>query len=101
MASRLELHSKLKSILGSNNVYFQPPESIKMHYPAIVYSLATIKKLPADDLSYLKYRAYTIILIDQNPDSAFVDKILDLPMCNFDRAYAGDNLNHWAFTIFY
>lgn len=101
MGNRLDLHNKLKTILGSSNVYFQPPESIKMRYPAIVYSLATIKKLPADDLGYLKYRAYMLILIDSNPDSEFVDKILDIPMCSFDRAYAGDNLNHWAFTCFY
>ena len=101
MGNRLDLHNKLKTILGSSNVYFQPPESIKMRYPAIVYSLATIKKLPADDLSYLKYRAYMLILIDPNPDSETVDKILDIPMCSFDRAYAADNLNHWAFTCFY
>lgn len=101
MANRLDLHNKLKTILGSNNVYFQPPESIKMRYPAIVYSLATIKKLPADDLAYLKHRAYTLILIDPNPDSEIVDQILELPMCSFDRAYAADNLNHWAFTIFH
>lgn len=101
MANRLDLHKKLKTILGSNNVYFQPPESIKMRYPAIVYSLATIKNLPADDFGYLRHRAYMVILIDPNPDSEIVDKLLDLPMCRFDRAYAGDNLNHWAFTIFH
>ena len=36
---RLELHEILCTILGSRNVYFQPPESIKMNYPAIVYGL--------------------------------------------------------------
>ena len=101
MGNRLNLHEELKTILGSKNVYFQPPETIKMHYPAIVYSLATIKHLPADDLGYLKYRAYLLILIDPNPDSEIVDKILELPKCRFDRAYAADNLNHWAFTVFY
>lgn len=101
MGNRLDLHKTLIDIMGSKNVYFQPPETIKMRYPAIVYSLATIKKLPADDLSYLKYRAYTLILIDPDPDSEFVDKILELPMCTFDRAYAADNLSHWAFTLFY
>ena len=101
MGNRLELHEELKRLLGSETVYFQPPETIKMHYPAIEYSLATIKSIPADDLRYLKYKAYSLILIDPNPDSVFVDKILDFKMCSFNRAYAADNLNHWAFTIFY
>ena len=38
MGSRLELQSKLEELLGSRNVYYQPPESLKMKYPAIRYS---------------------------------------------------------------
>ena len=34
MASRLELQSKFEELLGSRNVYYQPPESIKMSYTA-------------------------------------------------------------------
>ena len=37
MKTRYELHEFLCEILGSRNVYFQPPESVKMKYPAIVY----------------------------------------------------------------
>ena len=36
--TREELHELLVSVLGSRNVYFQPPESIRMQYPAIVYA---------------------------------------------------------------
>ena len=39
MASRLELQDTLETILESRNVYFNPPESIKMNYPAIIYKL--------------------------------------------------------------
>ena len=35
--TRLELQSVLEQTLGSRNVYFQPPASVKMKYPAIVY----------------------------------------------------------------
>ena len=38
MDRRLQLHEELCSVLGSRNVYFQPPETIKLTYPCIIYS---------------------------------------------------------------
>ena len=38
MANRLDLQALLEDLLGSRNVYYQPPESVKMNYPAIVYA---------------------------------------------------------------
>ena len=101
MASRLELQSKFEDILGSRNVYFQPPSSVRMQYPAIVYSRKNIEGRFANDKIYRKLPCYEAILIDKNPDSEFIDKILDLPYCSFDRHYEADNLNHDVFTIFY
>jgi len=37
MAPRLELQEVLESLLGSRNVYFQPPLNLKMNYPCIIY----------------------------------------------------------------
>lgn len=101
MASRLELQSKFEDILGSRNVYFQPPSSVRMQYPAIVYSRKDIEGRFANDKIYQKLPCYEAILIDKNPDSEFIDKILGLPYCSFDRHYEADNLNHDVFTIFY
>ncbi len=52
MADRLELHSVLQELLGSSNVYYQPPESIKMQYDAIRYSTKTIDSKYANDRKY-------------------------------------------------
>ena len=101
MASRFELQSKFEDVLGSRNVYFQPPSSVRMQYPAIVYSRKDIEGRFANDKIYRKLPCYEVILIDKNPDSEFIDKILDLPYCSFDRHYEADNLNHDVFTIFY
>ena len=101
MASRLELQSKFEDILGSRNVYFQPPSSVRMQYPAIVYSRKNIEGRFANGKVYRKLPYYEAILIDKNPDSEFIDKILELPYCSFDRHYEADNLNHDVFTIFY
>lgn len=101
MASRLSLQTTLEELLGSRNTYFQPPESIRMNYPAIVYSLGTIDKLHANDEAYKLLTAYTVTLIDKNPDTEFLMPILELPYCSFDRYYRADNLNHWVFTLYH
>ena len=49
MTSRLELQAKLEELLGSEQVYYQPPESIKMSYPAIVYSKSRIETKKANN----------------------------------------------------
>lgn len=101
MNRRLELHEKLCAILGSRNVYYQPPESVKMKYPAIVYSRSNIDNLHANDSVYMQSHSYNVIVIDKNPDSDIVTKISQLPKCRFDRHYLADNLNHDSFTIYY
>lgn len=97
---RLDLQAEFERILGSRNVYFQPPESVRMSYPAIVYSLKTIKKDFANNLSYIVSPGYEATLIDKDPDSKYVEDILTLPYCSFDRFFTSDNLNHWTFTLF-
>lgn len=99
MDRRLMLHEMLCKILGSRNVYFQPPESIQMKYPAIRYSLGNIDSKHANNNPYIKSRTYEITLIDRNPDSVIVDKIASIPTCRFDRHYISNNLNHFVFTL--
>lgn len=101
MNRRLKLHELLKTVSGTPNVYFQPPESLKLKYPAIIYALNGINSIYADDKPYIAKRAYSITVIDKNPDSAIADRISELPECRFNRAYASDNLNHTVFTITY
>lgn len=101
MESRLELQALLEGLLGSRNVYFQPPESLKMQYPAIVYSRNDIKNGFADDAVYMRSCAYTVTVIDKDPDSGIVERVLALPMCRFNRNFKSDNLNHDVFTLYY
>lgn len=98
---REELHEILCECLGSRNVYFQPPETIKMQYPAIVYSRDDIENEPANNKPYIQSTAYNIIVIDADPDSEVVGKVSKLPQCTFDRHYAADNLNHDSFTLYF
>lgn len=43
MNRRYELQAVLEGILGSGNVYFQPPENLKMRYDCIVYERSESK----------------------------------------------------------
>lgn len=106
MKSRLELGEIFKEILGTigqaeTRVYFQPPESTQIKYPAIIYGLNIIENSFADDGVYSSNKQYLVTLIDRNPDNHFIDKINSLPKCRFDRHYKKDNLNHYVFTLFF
>lgn len=101
MDRRLELQEILKNILGSSNVYFQPPESLKLQYPCIVYSRSDIDQKYADNRTYMSRVRYSLTLITRTPDSDFVKSILELPYCSYDRYYAADSLSHDSFTLFY
>ena len=101
MENRLALHEELCNILGSRNVYFQPPENIKINYPAIVYSRDKIENLHADDIVYKQNKSYQITVIDRDPDSEVVNKISQLPMCAHNTNFVSDNLNHDVFTLYY
>lgn len=101
MATRLELHEKLCELLGSRNVYYQSPETVKMSYPAIRYSKRKPDIKNADNMHYSKTNCYELIVIDRSPDNPVIDKLLELPYCSYDRWYASDNLNHDVLTIYY
>lgn len=101
MGSRLDLQNLLEFILGSRNVYYQPPESVKIKYPAIIYRRNDIDNNFADDIVYMQKHTYQIIVIDADPDSEIVDRVSKLPMCRYDRHYTSDNLNHDIFILNY
>lgn len=101
MATRLELQSKLEEILGSRNVYYQTPDSKKMDYTAIRFSLEKKSARYANDSKYSKMNRYQLIVISKRPDDPVIDKLLDLPYCSYDRPYISDNLYHDVLTIYY
>lgn len=83
------------------HVYFDPPTGFRIAYPCIIYSLSSVDTKFANNLPYLFQRSYTVTVIDKNPDSRIVDRVLSLPRCSFVRKYEADRLHHWVFKIFY
>ena len=107
MSRRLKLHNALCDILSCPNkgpecrAYFQPPSSVKMKYPAIVYALDDIENTFANDGVYLSARKYSVTVIDRDPDSFLVSKVASMQTSRFNRHYPKDNLNHDVFEIFF
>ena len=101
MGSRVELNEMLADILGSRNVYFQPPENLKIKYPCIIYERNGNKTNYADGAMYRDVKGYKLTLIDPSPDSKFDDEIVKLPYCKFSTAYAKNNLNHYIYNLYY
>lgn len=101
MDRRLALHDILTKLLGSNNVYFQPPTNIKMKHPCIVYERSNINTIYSNNFPYKHMTGYLATIIDPNPDSKIPEKVRQLPLSSFDRHYTADNLNHDVYNIFY
>lgn len=98
---RTKLQEILEETIGNGNVYFQPPETLKMKYPCIRYVRAHISPTFADDLSYIERDEYELTLIYKDPDSDLPRKLARLPLCRHDRAFESDNLHHEVFTIYW
>lgn len=102
MGSRLELQAELENILGTRNVYFQPPESVKMQYDAIRYKLSDKDIKRANNKLYRKTNQYEGVVITRDPDTTIPDDLLEhFEMIRFGRPYTADNLNHYPFTLYY
>lgn len=101
MANRLDLQAELEELLGSKNVYFQPPASVRINYPAIVYTRSDIDNTFADDSVYMQSHFYEVTVIDEDPDSKIVETVSKLPTCRFSRHFTSENLNHDTFIIYY
>lgn len=96
------MHEEFCTILESKNVYYNPPEKLKMNYPCIKYSLSGIDHKRANDKNYKNTNRYEVIVIDYDPDSMIHENILmHFPMCRFDRGYIADELYHKVITLYY
>lgn len=92
------LHKALSDCGEDENVYFQPPETVKLKYPCILYKLRTLTSEYANDDPYHKMIGYDVTYITRDPKSKVPTKLLGLPQFAFDRYYTFENLHHYAYT---
>ncbi len=101
MGKRIDLHKKLRKILGSDQIYFQPPRNVQLKFPCIIYDLNRYDIKYADDKKYLGTKGYTVTYVSPDPDDSTWEDILELPLSSFNRFFTADDLNHWVLELYY
>ena len=100
MRTRIELQTMLEELVGSRNVYFQPPASMKLKYPCVVYSLKNVNTRAASNDVYKQDISYELILVDANPESEIFKKMLKVLQFKYKNHYVSENLNHYVFESY-
>ena len=99
---RIELQGKLEEILGSENVYFQPPETVKLKYPCFIYERLRVASLYADNKEYTGRVRYRLTYVSYDPDLTIHEKLVGvLPLLSYDNQFGRDSLNHDVYTFYY
>ena len=101
MGQRLDLQALLEALLESEDVYFQPPASLQMAYPCIVYKRDNMDTQFADNNPYSLTTRYMVTVIDGDPDSVIPKKVALLPQCIYSRSFVAENLNHDVFILYF
>lgn len=96
---RLKLDRRLRDIFG-DHVYFEPPTNIQMVYPCVIYNLEGIQTIHGDNKKYITFYEFSATTIEEEPDSKFLDHMLNIEYCSFIRPYVAENLYHKTFTIY-
>ena len=91
----------LKETTGLSNVYYDPPESVLMEYPAIVYKKTNMPARYANNKKYMKHLAFEVQVIAEDADTPYVDLVHNIKYSAFDRHFIADDLHHDTFTIIF
>lgn len=82
--------------------YFEPPTGMQLSYPCIIYHWEGNQDDKANNKRYRKFRRYSLVVIDYDPDSEIPDLLIDsFSYCSMDRKFTAENLNHFSLTLYY
>lgn len=98
---RLKLDKLLRDTLGSNLVYYQSPESVRMEYPCIRYNMAKVPVDYADDRVYLIRARYIVTYITTEPDDEMKEQLVEALQTPVIQIYAADGLYHYVYEVYY
>lgn len=99
--SRQKLHNTLVGVVGDSGtkVYYQPPSSTMIQYPAIVYSRSDVVVRHADNSTHSLHWVYSATFISLDPDSPIPELLIRLPNARFVRSDTIDGLYHYTIEI--
>lgn len=100
MRTYRDLLHLLRQAVQHDRVYFQPPENLKIGYPAVIFHLSKIEIDHASDAPYKGAKEYSVTLITKDPEPDVIDEILKIPYSSLDTTYISDGMNHFVFTVY-
>lgn len=106
MDRRLKLDEELRllqiEVLGYQHTYFEPPESVRLTYDAVVYNRTGYDVKRADDRGYTVRDQYQVLVISRDAETELPKAILEhFPYCSPGRPTVTDNLYHFPITIYF
>lgn len=102
MGSRLQLQGEFEEILGSTNVYYQPPASVKLKYPCIIYELDPTYIRRADNRLYISMNRYHVKHLFKSLENEKKDVLINhFRMMTHDNRMTADGLYNDDFTLYY
>ena len=102
MLKRVDIQEKFKFLLGSNNVYYQPPANLKMKYPAIVYSLDGLDVKRFDNTRLINKKCFSVTHIYRNESENLVETMLkNFEYISFDNRSIVDGIYNDHYTIYW
>lgn len=99
LSTRIELQRYLERVLGSKNVYFEPPETLKMRYPCIVYNLSRMNPTNADNLSYRVSQEYDIQYITREPEVDIPMRLAYTKRFRAGQHFVADGMHHFNYSV--
>lgn len=102
---RLKLSKELHA-LGTDNVYYQPPSSVKIKYPCIIYEERPNDERYADDSVYLAHDNWDVTIVRNYVDREKTAEIVENFKSHFkyrrhNQHFISDNLIHDVFQLTY
>lgn len=99
---REKIEEMFEDALGkdSDNIYFEPPENVKLKYPCIIYERIGGDSNYANNNVYIFNFVYKATLIHKDPDSDIPAKLAKNTYVALTGAFVSDNLYHKVYTIY-
>ena len=98
---REDFQEYLKSLFDGVEVYYMPPENVRMSYPCFVIKLDHVDNLYSNGQIYSSRIRLSVTYITKHVDDYVIGDMLNANQyASFDRVYTSDNLRHYVFTVY-
>jgi len=100
MKTRSDLQLYLENVSGVK-VYFNPPETVQLTYPCIVYNRDYIYNHHADNKIHLQENRYVVNVLDKKVDGDIFKIISKLPRCRYKNHSFKNGISQDSFTLYF